>query len=198
MYCDALVSGSTLLFSLSSKHTLLSLQRSTPNHYLGLSETRLFGSTRTTRAAINDGSVKPVSEMTLYELLGIPQTVTLPEIKQAYKELARKFHPDVSPPHLVEEYTQRFIEVQEAYETLSDPRRRAMYDRDMARGLRLAFSARKMCKYDEEIEDRSEWKSRWQNQLSELKRRSMYKDARKDLSWAAQVRRQRNESSVES
>jgi len=88
--------------------------------------------------------------MSFYELLGIPETVTLPEIKQAYKQLARKYHPDVSPPDRVKEYTDRFIRVQEAYETLSDPRRRALYDRDMARGLHLAFSARKkMCPFDE-------------------------------------------------
>jgi hypothetical protein len=45
------------------------------------------------------------------------------EIKQAYKQLARKYHPNVSPPGRVDEYTKRFILVQEAYEILSDPRR---------------------------------------------------------------------------
>ncbi|CAA3002422.1 Hypothetical predicted protein [Olea europaea subsp. europaea] len=70
---------------------------------------------------------------TLYDLLGIPETGTLLEIKQAYKQLARKYHPDVSPHDRVEEYTKMFIRVQEAYETLSDPRRRALYDRDMLR-----------------------------------------------------------------
>ncbi|MBF6096444.1 J domain-containing protein, partial [Nocardia cyriacigeorgica] len=60
--------------------------------------------------------------MSFYELLGITESGTLPEIKQACKQLARKYHPDVSPPARVEEYTRRFIRVQEAYETLSDPR----------------------------------------------------------------------------
>lgn len=91
----------------------------------------------------------PAAAATFYDLLGIPETGTLPEIKQAYKQLARKYHPDVSPPDRVEEYTRRFIRVQEAYETLSDPRRRALYDRDMSRGLHLAFSARKSYKFDE-------------------------------------------------
>jgi DnaJ-class molecular chaperone len=81
--------------------------------------------------------------MSFYELLGITESGTLPEIKQAYKQLARKYHPDVSPPDRVEEYTRRFIRVQEAYETLSDPRMREIYDRDMAKGLHLAFSARR-------------------------------------------------------
>ncbi|BBN70031.1 DNAJ-like 20, partial [Prunus dulcis] len=87
-------------------------------------------------------------ELTFYELLGIPESGSVTQIKQAYKLLARKYHPDVSPLDRVEENTEKFIRVQEAYETLSDSRRRAMYDRDMARGLHLAFSARR-CQYDE-------------------------------------------------
>ncbi|KAM0026705.1 putative DnaJ domain, Chaperone J-domain superfamily [Helianthus debilis subsp. tardiflorus] len=61
---------------------------------------------------------------TLYDLLGISETVTLSEIKHAYKKMALKYHPDVSPPDRVEEYTMKFIRVQEAYETLSDPEAR--------------------------------------------------------------------------
>lgn len=87
--------------------------------------------------------------MTFYELLGIPETGSLLEIKQAYKQLARKYHPDVSPPGRVEEYTQRFIRVQEAYETLSDPRSRELYDHHMGKGLHLAFTARRRSKFDE-------------------------------------------------
>lgn len=135
--------------------------------------------------------------MSFYELLGISESGSPIEIKQAYKQLARKYHPDVSPPGYVEEYTKKFIRVQEAYETLSDPRRRAMYDRDMARGLHLAFSARRRYNSDEEMEYKSEWKNRWQSQLSELKRRSMDKDARGNMSWGARMRMQRSETSNE-
>ncbi|GAA0143623.1 hypothetical protein Leryth_019110 [Lithospermum erythrorhizon] len=132
----------------------------------------------------------------LYNLLGIPETGTLLEIKQAYKQLARKYHPDVSPPGQVEEYTQRFIRVQEAYETLSDPRRRELYDMNMNGGLHLAFSARKRYQSaEEQMEAKSEWKGRWQSQLSGLKSRSMYKDAGDNMSWGARMRRQREESS---
>ncbi|CAI9771156.1 unnamed protein product [Fraxinus pennsylvanica] len=63
--------------------------------------------------------------------------------------MARKYHPDVSPPGRMEEYTQRFIQVHEAYETLSDPGRRASYDLDMAKGLHLAFSTKRHSKFDE-------------------------------------------------
>ncbi|OAY55315.1 chaperone protein dnaJ 20, chloroplastic [Manihot esculenta] len=145
-----------------------------------------------TKAAVQE-SIS--TDMSFYELLGIPESGTLIEIKQAYKQLARKYHPDVSPPDRVEEYTQRFIQVQEAYETLSDPRSRALYDRDMARGLHLAFSARRRYQNDEELEVRGEWKNRWEAQLSELKRRSMNKDAEGNMSWAARMRRQRERMS---
>lgn len=129
-----------------------------------------------------------------YELLGIAKDVTLGEIKRAYKQMARKYHPDVSPPGRVEEYMERFIRVQEAYETLSDPRRRALYDGDMAKGcLNLAFSARRRYNGDEEMEDKSEWKNRWEGQLAELKRRSTYKNTSGNMSWSGKMRRQRND-----
>ncbi|KAH8519531.1 hypothetical protein H0E87_001079 [Populus deltoides] len=153
-----------------------------------------------TKTTINAKITTELGQMTLYELLGIPESGTFPEIKQAYKQLARKYHPDVSPPGRVEEYTRRFIRVQEAYETLSDPRMKEIYDRDMARGLHLAFSARRRYPYqnDEEMEGRSEWKNCWQSQLSELKRRSMNKDAGgSSMSWAARMRRRREGLSEE-
>lgn len=140
-----------------------------------------------------------VVELSFYDLLGIPESGSLMEIKSAYKQLARKYHPDVSPPDRIEEYTKRFIQVQEAYETLSDPSRRAMYDRDMAKGINFAFTARKRYNYhDQVVEQKSEWKSRWQSQLSELKRRSNSKDVGGNMSWAARMRQQREEMSNES
>ncbi|KAI3450829.1 hypothetical protein Pfo_007494 [Paulownia fortunei] len=70
---------------------------------------------------------------TLYEVLGITETESnLSDIKKAYKQMARMYHPDVSPPDRVDEYTRRFIMVHEAYETLSNPQSRALYDRDLA------------------------------------------------------------------
>ncbi|KAI3440848.1 J domain-containing protein [Psidium guajava] len=156
-----------------------------------------FGTVRCRAGRIDDGVAAGFAlssaEASFYDLLGIPESGTLPEIKQAYKQLARKYHPDVSPPDRVDEYTQRFIRVQEAYETLSDPRRRAVYDRDLARGIHLAFSARRPYRCDEDLEDKSEWKSRWQVQLSGLKGRSAHKDSGGNMSWGARMRRQREE-----
>lgn len=101
------------------------------------------------RSTLNDTVSEAAAAMSFYEMLGIPETGSLLEIKQAYKQLARKYHPDVSPPGRAEEYTQHFIRVQEAYETLSDPSRRALYDRHMATGLHLAFAARRRGRFNE-------------------------------------------------
>uniref|UniRef100_M1C9A5 DnaJ isoform n=1 Tax=Solanum tuberosum TaxID=4113 RepID=M1C9A5_SOLTU len=98
---------------------------------------------------LNNNVIEISESKSFYELLGIQETVSLLEIKQAYKQLARKYHPDVSPPGRVEENTKRFIRVQEAYETLSDPKSRDMYDKDMSKGFHFAFSPRRKCQNDE-------------------------------------------------
>jgi curved DNA-binding protein len=60
-----------------------------------------------------------------YQAMGVPRTATAEEIKTAYRRLARKYHPDVSKEPNAEE---KFKEVQEAYEVLKDPEKRAAYD----------------------------------------------------------------------
>lgn len=148
-------------------------------------------------AAINNLYVAAPEPETFYELLGIPETGTLTEIKGAYKQMALKYHPDVSPPDRVEEYTRKFIRVQEAYEILSDPGTRAMYDSDMAKGLHLAFSGRKGVRFDERSADKSGWRDRWENQIVELKRRSATKNSKVDsrgrMSWGARIRQEWSE-----
>ncbi|MCO5614271.1 hypothetical protein L7F22_068549 [Adiantum nelumboides] len=178
------------------------------------------------------------------------------DIKQAYRQLARKYHPDVCPSHQAEESTRRFIEIQQAYETLSDPRLRAIYDHAVAMGRGSAatgrmpwmssevasvaveisinlnamhvvkahgssiqleevfitrFSILPACinKFTERFfryriyvelginsmalraieKQSSEWKSQWESQLSQLRRRSEMK-ARKADSWSARVRKE--------
>src|SRR5512143_3788732 len=61
-----------------------------------------------------------------YQVLGVPKEAALPDIKKAYRKLARKYHPDLTPGDKTAEA--RFKEIQEAYSTLSDPKKRAHYD----------------------------------------------------------------------
>jgi curved DNA-binding protein len=61
-----------------------------------------------------------------YSTLGVAKTATDKEIKQAYRKLARKHHPDVNPGDKAAE--SRFKEINEAYEVLGDPAKRKKYD----------------------------------------------------------------------
>jgi molecular chaperone DnaJ len=62
----------------------------------------------------------------LYEVLGVSKSAPQEEIKKAYRELARKHHPDLNKDDAAAE--ERFKEVQQAYDTLSDPEKRKQYD----------------------------------------------------------------------
>lgn len=60
-----------------------------------------------------------------YEILGVPKTATRDEIQRAYRKLARTYHPDINKSPEAEE---RFKEISEAYDVLSDPDQRRQYD----------------------------------------------------------------------
>ena len=68
-----------------------------------------------------------------YEVLGVDKNATEEEIKKAYRKLAKKYHPDANPNNK-EEAEAKFKEVNEAYENLSDPQKRKMYDQFGANG----------------------------------------------------------------
>jgi len=72
----------------------------------------------------------PLSYTDYYEVLGVPRDADLDTIRRAYRKLARKYHPDLNSDGDAEE---RFKELGEAYEVLSDTEKRARYDRLGAR-----------------------------------------------------------------
>lgn len=62
-----------------------------------------------------------------YEILGVSKTATDEELKKAYRQMAKKYHPDANPDNKAAAEA-KFKEVNEAYEVLSNPQKRKMYD----------------------------------------------------------------------
>src|SRR5438067_10151239 len=61
-----------------------------------------------------------------YEILGVKKSASAEEIRKAFRKLARKYHPDVNPGDKKAE--ERFKELSEANDVLSDPKKRKIYD----------------------------------------------------------------------
>jgi len=74
-----------------------------------------------------------------YKTLGISRSASQAEIETAYRELARKYHPDLNPGD--PEAERRFKELGEAYEVLSDPKKRKAYDQFGRAGVRMGAEA---------------------------------------------------------
>ena len=69
-----------------------------------------------------------------YQVLGLERSASADEIKKAYRKMALQYHPDRNPGN--KEAEEKFKEAAEAYEVLSDPERRQLYDRYGPEGLR--------------------------------------------------------------
>ncbi|SFV33162.1 molecular chaperone DnaJ [Thermoflavifilum thermophilum] len=79
-----------------------------------------------------------MSKRDYYEVLGVSRNATQDEIKKAYRKIALQYHPDRNPGN--KEAEEKFKEAAEAYEVLSDPEKRAQYDRFGHAGMRGGFS----------------------------------------------------------
>ena len=109
-----------------------------------------------------------------YQVLSLgSEDVGFDEIKKAYRSMALQYHPDVCPPSAKEESTRRFVELQKAYETLSDPISREMYDYQLrlvkSMGSGVCMEERKS-KFPREV---------WESQLYGLKKRSQVRMEKK-------------------
>jgi molecular chaperone DnaJ len=77
--------------------------------------------------------------MNSYEVLGVDRKARLADIKKAYRKLARKYHPDLNPGDKRAE--ERFKQISQAYDTLSDPAKRKTHDRELEFGEARAAGA---------------------------------------------------------
>lgn len=75
-----------------------------------------------------------------YEILGVDKNASQEEIKNAYRRVAKKYHPDVNPDNK-KDAEEKFKEAAEAYEVLSDPQKRAQYDQFGHEGMKNVFGA---------------------------------------------------------
>src|SRR5262245_35228833 len=78
-----------------------------------------------------------MTEKDLYAALGVARTASDAEIKKSYRKLARKYHPDVNPGNKAAE--ERFKEISEAHDILSEPQKRKLYDEFGMAGVQSGF-----------------------------------------------------------
>jgi len=113
-----------------------------------------------------------VSSTNLYEVLSLEsKNVGFDEIKKAYRTMARQHHPDVAPPSRREESTKMFVQIQQAYELLSNPISRQSYDLYGLNGMPSQDSG---SSFDRDV---------WEDQLSGLRSRSNVKKNRKKAAY---------------
>jgi DnaJ-class molecular chaperone len=77
-----------------------------------------------------------------YKILGLSRGATDDDVKKAYRKMALKYHPDKNKSAGAEE---KFKEIAEAYEVLSDPKKRQVYDQYGEEGLKGTFSSCCLC-----------------------------------------------------
>ena len=86
-------------------------------------------------------------ERDYYSILGLQRSASRDDIRKAYRKLARKYHPDINPGN--KEAEEKFKDVAVAYEVLSDPKKRKLYDEFGEAGLASGFDAEKARSYQQ-------------------------------------------------
>ena len=119
-----------------------------------------------------------------YKMLCLsPKSATTDEIRRAYRSMALQYHPDVChDPSMKEQSTRMFVQLNAAYETLSNPMLKAQYDCELGLESKMNVS--------DDDDDGECWKSRWQEQVVELKTRSRRRMEQKGGSWSGRMRTQ--------
>ncbi|TKW32870.1 hypothetical protein SEVIR_2G195500v4 [Setaria viridis] len=89
------------------------------------------------------GSVSSGNKSDYYKVLSLEHSAAVgtEEIKRAFRRLALRYHPDLCPPSRRAESTEVFIQLRRAYETLSDPARRVVYDAELRTGEKATTAA---------------------------------------------------------
>lgn len=119
-----------------------------------------------------------------YDILGVSKDASAEEIKKAYLKLAKKYHPDTSKEDNAEEM---MAKINEAYDVLSDERKRAKYDLDLAKGT-VESSYVSEEEYEETMKNYSEKERKVAERLAvkqaildELEKEKLILDAKKDI-----------------
>jgi hypothetical protein len=139
---------------------------------------------------------------TLYSVLGVELGGSFSDIKSAYKQMARRYHPDVCPLDDRDACTRKFLEVRHAYEILSDPEKRAEYDfalmhpsfaQALGNSSTSSWGRSRRTQGSEGASDA--WRFQWEAQLSRLRRDSELKSSpiSNSKSWGARMRREKTE-----
>ncbi|MED6213482.1 hypothetical protein PIB30_093887 [Stylosanthes scabra] len=117
-------------------------------------------------------ATKVECESNFYKVLSVsPKSATMDEIKRAYRSMALQYHPDVChDPSMKEESNRMFVQLNAAYETLSNPMLKAQYDTEL--GLRNNNEVLMSVSHDSETSLRSLWEKEEQQVVVELKTRS--------------------------